>query len=75
VGFSVGEKGLVNAFPVSNKRRNIGHKRIAVCSGNYNNRQISGFASHEVGTVRMGNDPKASALNAYCQSREVRIYS
>lgn len=31
-----------------------------------------GFASHEVGTVRMGNDPKTSSLNAYNQSHEVR---
>ncbi len=26
---------------------------------------------HEVGTVRMGNDPKKSALNPYCQAHEV----
>ena len=32
----------------------------------------SGFASHEVGTVRMGKDPKTSALNSFCQSHEVR---
>ena len=32
----------------------------------------SGFASHEVGTVRMGKDPKTSALNGYCQSHEVK---
>lgn len=31
-----------------------------------------GFASHEVGTVRMGRDPKTSALNSYCQSHEVK---
>lgn len=31
-----------------------------------------GFASHEVGTVRMGKDPKTSALNSFCQSHEVR---
>ena len=33
--------------------------------------QIGGFASHEVGTVRMGRDPKTSALNSFCQSREI----
>lgn len=27
---------------------------------------------HEVGTVRMGNDPKKSALNKWCQSHEVK---
>jgi choline dehydrogenase-like flavoprotein len=37
-----------------------------------NNGQIGGFASHEVGTVRMGKDPKTSVLNAYCQTREVK---
>ncbi len=31
-----------------------------------------GFASHEVGTVRMGRDPKTSALNGYCQSHDVK---
>jgi choline dehydrogenase-like flavoprotein len=27
---------------------------------------------HEVGSVRMGNDPKTSALNKYCQSHDVK---
>lgn len=31
-----------------------------------------GFASHEVGTVRMGNDPRTSVLNSYCQSHDVK---
>jgi choline dehydrogenase-like flavoprotein len=30
-----------------------------------------GFASHEVGTVRMGEDAKTSVLNSYCQSHEI----
>jgi len=34
--------------------------------------QPRGFASHEVGTVRMGRDPKTSALNGYCQSHDVK---
>jgi choline dehydrogenase-like flavoprotein len=38
---------------------------------NFSN-QIGGFASHEVGTVRMGNDKKTSALNSYCQAHEVK---
>ncbi|MBI3210063.1 MAG: GMC family oxidoreductase [Candidatus Solibacter usitatus] len=33
---------------------------------------IPGSIIHELGTVRMGNDPKTSALNAYCQSHEVK---
>ena len=32
----------------------------------------SGFASHEVGTIRMGNDPRTSVLNGYCQARTVK---
>jgi len=31
-----------------------------------------GFASHEVGTIRMGKDPARSALNSYCQAHEVK---
>src|ERR1700761_6206375 len=31
----------------------------------------SGVA-HEVGTVRMGSDPKTSALNGYCQAHDVK---
>jgi choline dehydrogenase-like flavoprotein len=32
----------------------------------------SGLASHEVGTIRMGKDPKTSALNSFCQSHDVK---
>lgn len=31
-----------------------------------------GFASHEVGTVRMGRDARTSALNGYCQSHDIK---
>jgi choline dehydrogenase-like flavoprotein len=34
--------------------------------------QPPGFASHEVGTARMGTDPKRSVLNSYCQAPEVK---
>jgi choline dehydrogenase-like flavoprotein len=33
---------------------------------------IGGFASHEVGTIRMGRHPKTSVLNEWNQAREVR---
>lgn len=31
----------------------------------------TGFASHETGTARMGNDPKTSVLNRFCRSHDV----
>jgi len=31
-----------------------------------------GTAIHESGTVRMGNDPKTSAVNKYCQAHDVK---
>jgi len=36
------------------------------------NPEPSGLASHETGTVRMGNDPRSSVLNQYCQARDVK---
>ena len=33
---------------------------------------IGGFASHEVGTIRMGKNPKTSVLNAWNQAHEVK---
>ncbi len=33
---------------------------------------VSGSAIHEHGTCRMGDDPKRSALNGYCQSNDVK---
>lgn len=34
--------------------------------------RAGGRIIHEVGTARMGSDPKASVLNGYCQAHEVR---
>lgn len=33
---------------------------------------IGGAIIHEIGVARMGNDPKTSALNKYCQSHDVK---
>ncbi len=32
----------------------------------------AGFASHETGTARMGNDPRTSVLNKFCQAHEAK---
>jgi len=34
--------------------------------------RIPGFGIHEMGTARMGNDPKTSVVNPFCQSHEVK---
>ena len=36
------------------------------------NAEPRGFASHEVGTVRMGKDPKTSILNKFNQTHEIK---
>ena len=33
---------------------------------------VPGFCIHEVGTARMGSDPKKSVLNSFCQAHEVK---
>jgi choline dehydrogenase-like flavoprotein len=38
----------------------------------YQNNPPPGFCIHEVGTARMGNDPKASFVNAFQQSHEIK---
>jgi len=38
----------------------------------YRDESPGGFASHEVGTCRMGDNPKTSVLNSYCQSHEIK---
>src|SRR6185295_1454305 len=32
---------------------------------------VPGFCIHEIGTARMGSDPKASVVNRYCQTHDV----
>lgn len=36
------------------------------------NPEPDGFASHEVGTVRMGDNPRTSVLNRFCQAHDVK---
>ena len=42
------------------------------CSNNRTRISVGGAIIHELGTVRMGNDPKTSALNGNCQAHEVK---
>ncbi len=40
--------------------------------GKYGQPSVPGFGIHEVGTARMGDDPKTSVLNRYHQTHEVK---
>jgi choline dehydrogenase-like flavoprotein len=44
-----------------------GAKNIGLTTGT----EMPGMAIHEVGTARMGDDPKKSVLNVFCQSHDV----
>jgi choline dehydrogenase-like flavoprotein len=33
---------------------------------------VGGTIIHELGTIRMGDDPKTSALNKYCQAHDIK---
>jgi choline dehydrogenase-like flavoprotein len=44
-----------------------GAKNISLTTGT----EMPGMAIHEVGTARMGEDPKKSVLNGFCQSHDV----
>jgi choline dehydrogenase-like flavoprotein len=37
----------------------------------YGEYSVPGFCIHEIGTARMGNDPKTSVVNRYCQTHDV----
>lgn len=41
-------------------------------SGNPGDISVGGTIIHELGTARMGKDPKTSALNQYCQAHDVK---
>ena len=38
----------------------------------YGRPSVPGFCIHEIGTARMGSDPKKSVLNGFCQTHDVR---
>jgi choline dehydrogenase-like flavoprotein len=44
----------------------------AKCRTIFTDSDMAGFGSHEGGTCRMGNDPKQSVLNRWCQSHDVK---
>ena len=44
-----------------------GARNIRITTGT----EMPGMAIHEVGTARMGTDPKKSVLNPFCQSHDV----
>jgi choline dehydrogenase-like flavoprotein len=46
-----------------------GAKDVELTGGGYS---VPGFCIHEVGTARMGNDPKTSVLNSFSQTHEVK---
>jgi choline dehydrogenase-like flavoprotein len=46
-----------------------GAKDIELTGDGYS---VPGFCIHEVGTARMGNDPKTSVLNSFSQTHEVK---
>jgi len=45
-----------------------GHKHVALTG----EPSVPGFCIHEIGTARMGNDPKTSVLNAFNQAHDVK---
>jgi choline dehydrogenase-like flavoprotein len=67
--FSANDRALFQDIVAS------GHRIFDACNAemrHFNTPGIGGFASHEVGTVRMGRNPKTSVLNEWNQAREVR---
>jgi choline dehydrogenase-like flavoprotein len=38
----------------------------------YGQPSVPGFCIHEIGTARMGSDPKKSVVNGFCQSHDVK---
>ncbi|MBS1807844.1 MAG: GMC family oxidoreductase [Acidobacteria bacterium] len=68
--FSPADRALFKAI-VDTARQMYETLGAELTPGDFNN-QIGGFASHEVGTVRMGKSPKTSVLNSYCQSHDIK---
>ncbi len=68
--FSATDRALFKAI-VASAEQMYDTLGAALVLNNFTN-QIGGFASHEVGTVRMGKDKKTSVLNSFCQSHEIK---
>ena len=68
--FSAADRALFKAI-VETAQQMYDTLGAEIVLNNFTN-EIGGFASHEVGTVRMGNDKKTSVLNSYCQSHEIK---
>ncbi len=51
-------------------------KQIMAAAGSRNefvtSEEPAGLASHEAGTTRMGNDPRTSVVNSFCQAHDVK---
>jgi len=45
-----------------------GAKNVRI-TGDYS---VPGFCIHEIGTARMGNDPKSSVVDRFCQAHDVK---
>jgi choline dehydrogenase-like flavoprotein len=50
----------------------MGGKIIGAGAERFTGVSVGGVIIHELGTIRMGNDPRTSAVNQYCQAHDVK---
>ncbi|MDP5106351.1 MAG: GMC family oxidoreductase [Polaribacter sp.] len=72
VHFEYGENDLAMMEHMTQTSEEILVKAGFKNVGSYRNSPPPGSAVHEMGTVRMGNDPKTSVLNKYNQMHDVK---
>lgn len=70
VRFTFGKNDNALAQAMEQGMREIGSHLKGTVYGDFGG--VMGFYSHEVGTIRMGKNPKTSALNGFCQSHDVK---